>query len=129
MVLLKAQPALIGKSISSVVLTSWDPQPTIQYYCALSQLTFLCSTVEIDNHFKSVMKTLATSTLDGKNSDKDRIKVEASLRSLMNTFVEAMIPTGIYMVVYNYTYGCSYIYIYIYMYKYIRLYAHVYIYA
>lgn len=96
MVLLKAQPALIGKSISSVVLTSWDPQPTIQYYCALSQLTFLCSTVEIDNHFKSVIKTLATSTIDGKNSDKDRIKVEASLRSLMNTFVEAMIPTGNY---------------------------------
>jgi hypothetical protein len=94
MVLLKAQPALIGKSTSSVVLTSWDPQPTLQYYCALSQLTFLCSTVEIDNHFKSVMKTLAGARIDGKNIDKDRSKVEASLKALMNTFVEAMIPTA-----------------------------------
>ena len=63
MVLMKAQPSLIAKSVSSVVLATWEPAATIQYYCALSQLTFLCGCVDVDSQFKLAMKTLVTSVL------------------------------------------------------------------
>ena len=98
MVLLKAQPSLISKSISSITLSNWDPVPSIQYYCIISQLTFLCSSVEIDNQFKSGLKTVVTNITDDKSenklSEKNTTKAESTVRGLLNFFVQGMIPTG-----------------------------------
>jgi hypothetical protein len=97
MVILKAQPSLLAKSVSSVVMPSWEPQPTVQYFCVLSQLTFLCSSVDIDSQFKSALKALIGSATEGsdvKKNETDRIKVEASTHSLMGSFVQAMVPVG-----------------------------------
>lgn len=94
MVLLKAQPTLIAKSIGSVVLTSWEPQPTVQYYCAISQLTFLCASVEVDGSFRSAMKAIVVAAGSDGGSEKERVKAEGLVRGLMSTFVQAMIPPG-----------------------------------
>ena len=102
MVLLKAQPSLISKSISSITLSNWDPVPSIQYYCIISQLTFLCSNVEIDNQFKSGLKTVITNITDDKSenksenklSEKNTTKAESTVRGLLNFFVQGMVPTG-----------------------------------
>lgn len=94
MVLLKAQPTLMAKSIGSVVLTSWEPQPTVQYYCAMSQLTFLCASVEVDGSFRSAMKAIVVAASSDGGSEKERVKAEGSVRGLMSAFVQAMIPPG-----------------------------------
>lgn len=94
MVLLKSQPTLIAKSIGSVVLTSWEPQPTVQYYCAISQLTFLCASVEVDGSFRSAMKAIVVAAGSDGGSEKERVKAEGLVRGLMSTFVQAMIPPG-----------------------------------
>ena len=98
MVLLKAQPTLIAKSIGSVVLTSWEPQPTVQYYCAMSQLTFLCASVEVDGSFRSAMKAIVVAASSDGGSEKERVKAEGSVRGLMSAFVQAMIPPGAFPV-------------------------------
>lgn len=97
MILLRAQPSLIAKSIGSVVMSNWEPHPTVQYYCALAQLTFLCSSVDVDSQFKSTMKTIAASvsTSSDSSSEKDRLKAEGSVRGVVAVFVQAMIPAGV----------------------------------
>ena len=100
MVLLKAQPSLIAKSISSVVLATWEPAATIQYYCALSQLTFLCGCVDVDSHFKVAMKTLVTSVTADADTEKGVAKADATLRGLTTSFLQAMIPLGMVLSVY-----------------------------
>ena len=94
MVLMKAQPSLIAKSVSSVVLATWEPAATIQYYCALSQLTFLCGCVDFDSQFKLAMKTLVTSVTADADTEKTAIKADTTLRGLTTSFLQAMIPLG-----------------------------------
>ena len=94
MILLRAQPSLIAKSIGSVVLPNWEPHPTVQYYCALAQLTFLCSTVDVDSQFKTTMKSIAATASSDSSTEKDRLKAEGSVRGVVTAFVQAMIPVG-----------------------------------
>jgi hypothetical protein len=94
MILLRAQPSLIAKSIGSVVIANWEPHPTVQYYCALAQLTFLCSSVDVDSQFKTTMKAIAASATGDSSTEKDRLKAEGSVRGVVTAFVQAMIPLG-----------------------------------
>lgn len=94
MVLLKAQPSLMAKSISSVALATWEPVATMEYYCALSQLTFLCASVDVDTQFKVDMKTLVNSATADGPSEKGAIKADISMRGLTSGFLQAMIPAG-----------------------------------
>jgi hypothetical protein len=93
-ILLRAQPSLIAKSIGSVVIPNWEPHPTVQYYCALAQLTFLCSSVDVDSQFKTTMKAIAASASSDSSTEKDRLKAEGSVRGVVTVFVQAMIPVG-----------------------------------
>ena len=92
--LLKAQPSLLSKSIASIVLSNWEPHPTIEYYCALSQLTFLCSSVDIDSQFRSALRAQMITAGSEGSTEKDVAKSEGSIRSLTSSFVQAMIPLG-----------------------------------
>jgi hypothetical protein len=94
MILLRAQPSLIAKSIGSVVIPNWEPHPTVQYYCALAQLTFLCSSVDVDSQFKTTMKAIAAIATSDNSTEKDRLKAEGSVRGVVTAFVQAMIPVG-----------------------------------
>lgn len=66
----------------------------MQYYCALAQLTFLCSTVDVDSQFKTTMKSIAATASSDSSTEKDRLKAEGSVRGVVTAFVQAMVPVG-----------------------------------
>jgi hypothetical protein len=83
--LLRADPSLLSKCVSSINLPSWEAQPSIPFLCALSQLTYLNCTVDVDDDARTAIRN-ATRT--------ETAKADALLRGAVNTSLQAMIPIG-----------------------------------
>lgn len=66
----------------------------MQYYCALDQLAFLCSSVDVDSQFKATMKAIVATVSSDNSTEKDRLKAEGSVRGVVTAFIQAMVPVG-----------------------------------
>jgi hypothetical protein len=79
-ILIKSQPYLLPRVVSSVAINWSDPQPSYAYLCAISHLTYLANTIDIDNQLKNSLKVCAS----GGKSD---IIVKTTIDTLISTVV------------------------------------------
>lgn len=85
MIILKAQPSLIGRCVSVVNLPWGEADASFKFMCALGHLTHLCDNCDTDPLLRSAIKQAASAK---------GVKSDGAIKKVLDDVMQSMIPAG-----------------------------------